>query len=65
MFCLVNDNIYNKISSEMSPTPSRVVMRTLNTVQSELLGQFRLISDRASDVSGGRICLTQNAYAEI
>ena len=29
--------------------------------QSELLGQFRLISDRASDVSGGRICLTQNA----
>ena len=33
--------------------------------QSELLGQFRLISDRASDVSGGRICLTQNAYAEI
>ena len=34
-------------------------------VQSELLGQFRLIGDRASDVSGGRICLTQNAYAEI
>ena len=34
-------------------------------VQSELLGQFRLISDRASDVSGGRICLTQNAYAEL
>jgi len=33
--------------------------------QSDLLGQFRLISDRASDVSGGRICLTQNAYAEI
>ena len=33
--------------------------------QSELLGQFRLIGDRASDVSGGRICLTQNAYAEI
>ena len=33
--------------------------------QSELLGQFRLISDRVSDVSGGRICLTQNAYAEI
>ena len=33
--------------------------------QSELLGQFRLISYRASDVSGGRICLTQNAYAEI
>jgi len=33
--------------------------------QSELLGQFRLISDRASDVSGGRICLTRNAYAEI
>jgi len=33
--------------------------------QSELLGQFRLISDRASDVSGGRICLTQNAYAEL
>jgi len=26
--------------------------------QSELLGQFRLIDDRASDVSGGRICLT-------
>ena len=36
-----------------------------NGCQSELLGQFRLISDRASDVSGGRICLTQNAYAEI
>ena len=34
-------------------------------VQSELLGQFRLIGDRALDVSGGRICLTQNAYAEI
>ena len=34
-------------------------------LQSELLGQFRLIGDRASDVSGGRICLTQNAYAEI
>jgi len=34
-------------------------------IQSELLGQFRLISDRASDVSGGRICLTQNAYAEL
>ena len=33
--------------------------------QSELLGQFRLIGDRASDVSGGRICLTQNAYTEI
>ena len=33
--------------------------------QSELLGQFRLIGDRASDVSGERICLTQNAYAEI
>ena len=33
--------------------------------QSELLGQFRLIGDRASDVSGGRICLTQNAYAKI
>jgi len=33
--------------------------------QSELLGQFRLISDRASDVSGGRICLTQNAYAAL
>ena len=34
-------------------------------IQSELLGQFRLISDRASDVSGGRICLTQNVYAEV
>jgi len=33
--------------------------------RSELLGQFRLIGGRASDVSGGRICLTQNAYAEI
>jgi len=33
--------------------------------QSELLGQFRLIGDRASAVSSGRICLTQNAYAEI
>jgi len=33
--------------------------------QSELLCQFRLIGDRASDVSGGRLCLTQNAYAEI
>jgi len=31
--------------------------------QSELLGH--LIGDHASDVSGGRICLTQNAYAEI
>ena len=29
--------------------------------QSQLLGQFRLIGDRASDVSGGRICQTQNA----
>ena len=36
-----------------------------NAGQSELLGQFRLIGDRASDVSGGRICLTQNAYTEI
>ena len=34
-------------------------------IQSELLGQFRLIGDHASDVSGWRICLTQNAYAEI
>jgi len=25
--------------------------------QSEILGQFRLNGDRASDVSGGRICL--------
>ena len=33
--------------------------------QSELLGQFRLIGDHASDKSGERICLTQNAYAEI
>jgi len=37
----------------------------LTATQMELLGQFRLIGDRASDVSGGRICLTQNAYAEI
>jgi len=34
-------------------------------IQSELLGQFRLIGDRASDVSGGRICLTQIAYSEM
>jgi len=27
-------------------------------LQSELLGQFRIIGDRALDVSGGRICLT-------
>jgi len=40
-------------------------MQLPHAMQSELLGQFRLISDRASDVSGGRICLTQNAYAEI
>jgi len=33
--------------------------------QSELLGQFRLIGDRASDVSGRGICLTPNVYAEI
>ena len=39
--------------------------RTLFHLPSELLGQFRLIGDRASDVPGGRICLTQNAYAEI
>jgi len=39
--------------------------RVLFILQSELLGQFRLIGDRASDVSGGRICLTQIAYAEI
>ena len=32
--------------------------------QSELLCQFRLIGDRASDVSDGRICLTQNAYTK-
>jgi len=31
------------------------------SLQSELLGQFHLIGDCASDVSGGRICLTQNA----
>jgi len=40
-------------------------VRTERTQQSEQLGQFRLIGDRASDVSGGRICLTQKAYAEI
>jgi len=34
-------------------------------LQSELLGQFRLIGDRASYVSGERICLTQNAYVDI
>jgi len=42
-----------------------VEFRAIPILQSELLGQFRLISDRASDVSGGRICLTQNAYAEL
>jgi len=43
-----------------------IFTKKLDTIkQSELLGQFRLISDRASDVSGGRICLTQNAYAEL
>ena len=42
-----------------------VVRVFVSFCQSELLGQFRLISDRASDVSGGRICLTQNAYAEL
>ena len=36
-----------------------------DTAQLELIGQFRLIGDRAWDVSGGRICLTQNAHAEI
>ena len=36
-----------------------------SSLQSKLLGQFRIIGDSASDVSGGRICLTQNAYAEI
>ena len=44
---------------------SRLFFSLLASGQSELLGQFRLISDRASDVSGGRICLTQNAYAEL
>ena len=39
--------------------------RPMKQLRSELLGQFRLIGDRASDVLGGRICLTQNAYAEI
>jgi len=34
-------------------------------LQLELLGRFRLTGDHASDVSGRRICLTQNAYAEI
>ena len=40
-------------------------LTSVGIYQSELLGQFRLIGDRASDVSGGRICQTQNAYAEI
>ena len=40
-------------------------LRLITQMQSELLGQFRLIRDRASDVSGRRICLTQNAYAEL
>jgi len=30
----------------------------ISTSQSELLGQFRLIGDRASDVSGGRIIMS-------
>ena len=46
-------------------TPVFVVRFNRPVAQLELLGQFRLIGDRASDVSGERICLTQNAYAEI
>jgi len=46
-------------------TPFKFPAGIMADCQSELLGQFRLIGDRASDVSGGRICLTQNAYAEI
>ena len=42
-----------------------IILQTNIQDQSELLGQFRLIGDRASDVSGGRICLTQNTYTEI
>jgi len=51
-----------------------IILLHWSLVQSELLGQFRLIGDRALDVSGGRICLTralespgltQNAYAEM
>ena len=46
-------------------TKKKDFTKYMATFQSELLGQFRLIGDRASDVSGGRICLTQNNYAEI
>ena len=41
------------------------IIKVINVWQSELLGKFRLIGDRASDVAGGRICLNQNAYIEI
>ena len=34
-------------------------------MQSALLGQLRLIGDRDSDISVGRIYLTQNVYVEI
>ena len=62
-------NCKNKIDptepklAQNNPALCKFIVRTI--FQSELLGQFRLISDRASDVSGGRICLTQNAYAEL
>jgi len=42
-----------------------ILVSILMVQQSELLGQFRLIGEHALDVSGGRTCLTQNAYAEI
>jgi len=56
-------NVYEAIKYEHLHVNHAPLITNLH--QSELLGQFRLISDRASDVSGGRICLTQNAYAEL
>jgi len=60
-----NWNIKSILSVLTSNSSKGQVIQNYNLLQSELLGQFRLISDRASDVSGGRICLTQNAYAEL
>jgi len=61
---MTNDDICVHLAHGLSSRPIRCY-RLFIATQSELLGQFRIIGDRASDVSGGRICLTQNAYAEI
>ena len=55
----------SKIIMTMNYNTHLIILQTNIQDQSELLGQFRLIGDRASDVSGGRICLTQNTYTEI